>query len=404
MQTFIARQPIFDGQQKVHAYELMYRSGPDNWSAASDDTAGSTKVIADMCLMIDGERLTEGKKAFIKVTRDTLVNGYAAMLPAKSTVVELQDDVEPREDVIDTCAELKRGGYTLALDVCSFREHLRPLAELADVIKVDFLSFSEERQQQFVGEFSARGKQFAAYKVETPDAFRRARAIGYNFFQGYFLSRPEIVAQKDIPTSKLSQLRLIQEINRSEINDRQLEAVIKQDVSLSFKLLRHINSASFGLRTEVHSIKQALALLGEQALKRWASLIAFAGMAADKPEELMITAATRAKFCEAIATKTGIKDRAEDMFLIGMFSMLDAILDRHLHDVLKEMPLAADAKDALLGVENPLRDVFDYELAYEQADWAKLTTYETKLDTDASVLPELYIESLNWASKNLRGK
>lgn len=402
MQTFIARQPIFDAQQKVHAYELMYRSGPDNWSLSDDETQASSKVIADMCLLIGGEQLTEGKKAYVRVTRETLLGGYANMLPANTTVVELHDEIEAKPEVLDACAHLKSAGFELALDVFILRDRVQQLAGMVDVIKVDFLSNSEERQKTFVEDFSARGKKFVAQKVETPESFRRAQGLGYNFFQGYFLSRPTLMAQRDVPAFKLNNLRLLAQINRPDIDQRQVETIIKGDVSLSFKLLRHINSAHFGLPTEIHSIKQALGLLGESALKRWASLIACASMASDKPEELMIQAATRAKFCEAVAASVNLKNRADDLFLMGMFSLLDAILDRPLADILKDMPLAADAKDALLGTENHLHDVYKYVLAYERADWDELSHRAAKLDADQNLLPQIYIESLTWASQNLR--
>lgn len=403
MQTFIARQPIFDEQQKVHAYELMYRSGPDNWSNGSSDTEGSSRVISDVCLLIGGDQLTEGKKAYVPVTRETLLGGFANLLPADSTVVELHEAIEAEQEVLDACANLKREGFQLALDVFVFQEKLKPLAEMVDIIKVDFLSNSEERQKTLMSDFAARGKKFVAQKVETPESFRRAQSIGYDFFQGYFLSRPELVAQKELPAFKLNNLRLLAEMNRPDLNDRQIETIIKGDVSLSFKLLRHINSAHFSLPAEIHSIKQAISMLGERALKRWASLIAFASMSTDKPEELMIQAATRAKFCEAVAPTVKMSDRTDDLFLLGMFSLLDAILGRPLVEVLKDMPLASDVKDALLGEDGRLHDVYQYVIAYEQADWAKVSACAAKLGADESALPPLYMDALAWATQNLRG-
>jgi EAL and modified HD-GYP domain-containing signal transduction protein len=251
--------------------------------------------------------------------------------------------------------------------------------------------------------YGAQGKQFVADFIENDEAFQRAQEMGYDFFQGPFLTRPMNLGLKSIPGVKLHYLRLIQEVSRPNFDFSRIEKIIKQDLSLSYKLLCHINSAFFMNSREVHSIRQALALMGEDALKKWVSLVSLAEMGKDKPEELLIQAVTRAKFCESVAPVVGLYDRREELFMMGMFSMLDGILDRSLPELLKEIPLAEDIKAALTGTENKLNDIYKYILAYESGNWHRTWTYAAKLATDEAFLPQFYIDSVNWVEHNFRG-
>ncbi|HVG38774.1 MAG TPA: HDOD domain-containing protein [Pyrinomonadaceae bacterium] len=403
MQTFIARQPIFDRQQKVFAYELLFRSGETkNYVDRTDLDQISSKVIADSCLLLNVEDITAGKKAFVNVTRDVLMGEYFHMLPVGLTAVELLETIEPDEAVIKACRGLKAAGYTLALDDFVYSEKWQALVELADIIKVDFLTTTSGEQKELVDKFTPLGVRFLAEKVETQEVFQQAVGMGYHYFQGYFFCRPVILSNKDISGSKLQYVRILQEIHRAELDFRRLEQIIKLDLSLSYKLLRYINSASLGRRNTISSIKQALDLLGEREIKRWVSLIALAGMSTDKPEELVTHAVIRAKFCELLAPSFRLESRAEDLFLMGMFSLVDAILDRELKGILVEMPIDEDIKLALLGETSDLKKVYDYMLDYEKADWERLVEKSGEMGfTNAeATLPRLYLNAVNWAEKS----
>ena len=397
MKKFVARQPIFDPHQKVYAYELLFRSGMDNFFEASDPDQASTSVIVDSLLLMGMEKLTGGDRAFINCTRNVLIKGYAALLPKDKVVVEILESVEPDDEVVGACLRLKRAGFMLALDDFIYEERLEPLLPLIDFVKVDFRETTERDRKALVEKLSPRGIKMVAEKVETRSELQQASEMGYTYFQGYFFSKPEIVVAQDIPGYKLNYLRVLQAVNQPEINLVELENIIKLEASLTYKLLRYLNSAFFGFRTEIRSIHHALALLGEEELKKWASLIAMAAMGADKPPELVVSVIVRAVFCESLAPRIGMTNRSNDLFLLGMISLIDAVLDRPLPEILEKMPISHEVKEALLGVENRFRDVYETVIAYEAADWRSFAEKARKLNLDEETVPDLYLKSVEWA-------
>ncbi len=397
MKKFVARQPIFDPHQKVYAYELLFRSGMDNFFDASDPDQASTSVIVDSLLLMGMAKLTGGDRAFINCTRNVLIKGYAALLPKDKVVVEILESVEPDDEVVGACLRLKRAGFMLALDDFIYEERLEPLLPLIDFVKVDFRETTERDRKALVEKLSPRGIKMVAEKVETRSELQQASEMGYTYFQGYFFSKPEIVVAQDIPGYKLNYLRVLQAVNQPEINLVELENIIKLEASLTYKLLRYLNSAFFGFRTEIRSIHHALALLGEEELKKWASLIAMAAMGADKPPELVVSVIVRAVFCESLAPRIGMTNRSNDLFLLGMMSLIDAVLDRPLPEILEKMPISHEIKEALLGVENRFRDVYETVIAYEAADWRSFAEKARKLNLDEETVPDLYLKSVEWA-------
>ena len=397
MKKFVARQPIFDPHQKVYAYELLFRSGMDNFFEASDPDQASTSVIVDSLLLMGMEKLTGGDRAFINCTRNVLIKGYAALLPKDKVVVEILESVEPDDEVVGACLRLKRAGFMLALDDFIYEERLEPFLPLIDFVKIDFRETTEMDRRALVEKLSPRGIKMVAEKVETMSELHQASEMGYTYFQGYFFSKPEIIVAKDIPGYKLNYLRVLQAVNQPEINLVELENIIKLEASLTYKLLRYLNSAFFGFRTEIRSIHHALALLGEEELKKWASLIAMAAMGADKPPELVVSVIVRAVFCESLAPRIGMMNRSNDLFLLGMMSLIDAVLDRPLPEILEKMPISHEVKEALLGVENRFRDVYETVIAYEAAEWRSFAEKARKLNLDEETVPDLYLKSVEWA-------
>jgi len=400
MDTFIARQPIFDRRQKLYAYELLFRSSLDNVFNHPDPDQASAKVMVDSLLLLSWKNLIGEKRAFINVTRRVLVNEYAALLPKATTVIEILETVRPDPEVIAACRKLKETGYLIALDDFSPGPLTTPLAALADIIKVDFLAMERPEQRAMVQRFAPAGARLLAEKVESHAVFRDAMEMGYTYFQGYFFAKPAILQAKAIPEFNLSYFRMLQEILRPEVDFRRLEAIIRQEVTLSYKLLRYVNSAFFGLRGPVHSILDALLLVGEREIKKWVALISLASMGRDKPEELVLEAAIRARFCEALAPVAGLAHRAADLFLMGLFSLIDAILDRPLPAILHEIPLADDVKSALLEKEGSLGDVYEYALAYMRGDWQKVSEQAARLAIDEAETPRLYHTALEWAERS----
>jgi len=399
LDSFIARQPIFDDQQRVYGYELLFRSGLDNVFRSSDPDQATSKVLTDSLSLFNFSTLTGGKRGFINITRDILLKDYVLLMPKDQIVVEVLETIQPDAEVIEACRRLKEAGYLLAMDDFVYSEAYQPLVDLADFIKVDFLQTDGDERQELLKKCRRKGSRFLAEKVENRDTFDEAKKIGYSFFQGYFFSKPTVLIQKDIPKFKLHYLNILQEVNRPEMDFGRLGEYVKQEVSLSYKLLRYINSAFFGLRNKITSLKQALVLLGEREIKNWISLVALAGMGEDKPEELAVHAIVRAKFCQSLGPHVGLRQKAEDLFLLGLLSLIDAFLDRPLAEILKEIPIDDEIKTALLGADSSLGNLYRFVLAYEKGEWENLAKHRLPLALDEVLLPRLYLAAVEWGHK-----
>jgi c-di-GMP-related signal transduction protein len=403
MEVFVARQPIFDRYRQLYAYELLFRSGLQNAFQATDSDRASVKVIADSFLRFGIQRMTGGKRAFINFTRDTLVKGYATLLPKELVVVEILENVEQDVEVFDACRELKRLGYTIALDDFVCEDWSNPLVHFADIIKVDFRATSARMRAELPSLIASRKIRPLAEKIETRGELDEAVELGYAYLQGYFFSKPLILSGRDVPGFRHRYLEVLQEVNRTSLDFGQIEAIIKREPSLTYKLMTYINSVAFGLRNRITSIRQALSLLGEDAVKKWASVVALAGMAQDQPAELVVNCLVRARCCELLAGPATLDGRASELFLLGLFSLLDAITGRPMAEVLRDLPLADDVKLALLGNRNRLRDVLNCLVAYEQAEWETFALYAAKLKVPEGEAARLYGEAVVWAGESLPG-
>lgn len=399
MDVFVARQPMFDRTQHVFAYELLFRSGLENACLASDLDAASSKVISDSFHLHGIEEITGGRKAFVNVTTDTLLKEYVDILPPHLTVVELLETVAPEEAVLAACDRLKNRGYLVALDDFVDRPGYEALVSVADYIKVDVQTTRAEEGAAIVRRMAPRGIRMIAERVETREMFDEAVRAGFTHFQGYFFARPAILVTKDIPGHKLQRFRILQEIHREDLDFIQIERILKQDVGLCYKFLRYINSAWFGWREQIGSIKRALILLGEREVRRWVTLVALAGMAEDKPQELLVHAVTRARFCELLAPLAGMPGRAEELFLVGMLSLIDAVLDRPLPSIVKDLPISDDAAATLLGEPSPLTPVLGCAAAYEKGDWYAFADRAREAHVPEALCPSLYLDALHWSER-----
>ncbi|MGD8561098.1 MAG: HDOD domain-containing protein [Desulfarculaceae bacterium] len=382
----------------VYGYELLFRSGVENFFHQQDGDQASSRVIADSLLLFGMEALTHGSKAFINFTRRLLLEKYALNLPRSLTVVEILETVEPETPVLEACRILKQKGFKLALDDFVQRPDYAPLLEMADIVKVDFLESDGQEQQRLAETLLPQGIVLLAEKVETQEEFNRALSMGYTLFQGYFFSKPVIVARKDLPSSKLHYLRLLKEINTAHMDFDSLSRLVGADASMSYKLLKYINSVAFGVRQQVNSLKQAVTLLGENQIRQWASLLAVYNLGDDKPAELMATAVIRARFSELLAAEAGLASRAPDLFLIGLFSLLDAMLGRPQAEILEELNLADDVSAALLKKEGRLALVLELVKSYERGRWEEVNQACASLGLDKDQLSEQYLQAAQFAS------
>jgi EAL and modified HD-GYP domain-containing signal transduction protein len=399
--AFVARQAIFNREKEVFAYELLSRAGTQNKYEATDGDASTLDVIANGFLMFGLDELTDGKRGFINFTRKLLLEDVAALLPSTMVAVEILESIEPDPEVLAACRRLKASGYMLALDDFVMSATGSPFLDVADIVKVDFMGTSPQERQRIARDLAARGVKTLAEKVETVEHFEEASGCGYEYFQGYFFAKPVVRSTSQILGSKVSYVRMLSEVNQPELSYDHLESVIKQDISFTYHLLRYINSAWFGLRYKITSIKHALVLLGPKEIRKWFALVAMRYLGTDKPSELLQCCLARAKMGEQIAPLVGLDSRAPEVFLVGMFSVIDALLDTPMEVIMAKLPLDDQVKGALLGQPNVYKTIFDAILSYEKGNWEDFSRHASELRLDEQSVPEIYAESLRWTKKAL---
>lgn len=402
MEAFIARQSILNRDLEVAYYELLFRDGIADFFCHTDACDASGQVMANSVLLFDVCQLTSGKMTFINFPRELLLEEKFTILPQNLFSIELLEDTRIDTAVIRACRDLKDKGYMLILDDFAEREGMNELIELADIIKIDVLATSQENQRKIINKYRKDGIFFLAEKVESRELFERSLYLGYEYFQGYFFHRPVLISQKDIPGYSHHYLTLMQVIGQANLDFSQIEKLIKSDISLSYKLLRYINSAFFGLGVEVKSIKHALAILGEREIRKWVCLLSMGNTAGDKPAELLVTSMLRARFCELLAPLIGLADKAQDFFLLGLFSMIDGVMDRPIDEAIREMPLTEEMKEALAGKSSSSwSDPLNLVISYETGDWQSFTEISSRLNCREEKIPEQYIAAVSWVDGNL---
>lgn len=399
--VFVARQPIFRRDSQVHGYELLYRSSPENHFDGTAPDAATSRVITNAFLSIGAGKLLNNKPAFINFGENMLTLQLANLLPFRSIVIEILESVRPTADAVSACRELRKRGYTLALDDVGDQSDIEPWLDVIDVIKVDFLKTSEAKRKQLVQRYR-RGKiKLLAEKLESRAEFQTAVSLGYDYFQGYFFARPEIVIGRAIPQSKVHLLRLLREVSSDDTDLDRLEKLIVQEVGLTYKLLRYLNSAAFGWRTPIKSVRHALTLLGIDELRRWICLMLLTSMAGPKPTQVVINSLVRARFAELLSPRMGLGRRKSSAFLLGLLSQLDVILNCPLEQALSELPLEQDVHRTLL--EQPangnggMAHLYVLMKSYEAADWVRCAAIAQEHDVAVGALTSTYVEAVNWA-------
>jgi EAL and modified HD-GYP domain-containing signal transduction protein len=404
MDVFVARQPIFDRNRKLYAYELLFRSDDvDNQFQGGDSDSATTQVVANTLLTIGLDNVACGKRAFVNFDHTHLMGGLHSMLPRETVVLEILETVEPSDELLAACQELNRQGYTFALDDFVGHPRFEPLTQIAKLIKVDMRSTPKEEQERLLESYRPRGIAMVAEKVETHEEFEWALKAGYDYFQGYFFARPAVMRARQIPAAKVNCLRLLREMQCPELDYDRLRVIISQDVSFSYKLLRYVNSALFARHGEIHSISHSLAILGEQAIRHWIALAALPVLAKEKPGELVTHSLVRASFCEKLAQLAGLADPGQG-FLMGLFSLLDALIDVPLEEALHQTGVESAISGALLGTaapDDPLRHILALVGQYEAADWKAVSASAATLATKPACVGEAYSQSTLWAQQAL---
>lgn len=400
MERFMARQPVFDRRMEIVGYELLHRSGPANVFVPCDGDQASARVISDVCFLHDLDVYAGSAKLFVNVTTDVLAKGYVTILPPDRTVVEVLESVDVVPEVVSACQELRQAGYTVALDDYCDAPRWKPLLPFVDILKIDFIATEARERKRLARQYRPLGIRLLAEKVETPEIFREAAQSGYELFQGYFFKVPVMICAKDIPSQRLHYLNLLAEIHRPEADVTKLAEVIRADVSLTYKLLRYINSAFFGVRQRVDSVHHALLLLGVRELRRWASLVALTCLAEEATPEVTHSALVRARFCECLAEKLGRLEATQSLFLLGLLSLIDVIVGRPMGEIVSHLPIEDGIKQALVGERNRYREILDIVVAYEAGQWDRLPEAAAVLNLPECALPAGFEDALRWTQEH----
>jgi c-di-GMP-related signal transduction protein len=395
MDAFVARQPIFHGSKKLFAYELLFRTGMSNAFPGIDGGIATSSLLSSSFFTVGIERISGGKLVFINFTEELLCRGVPTLFPKSEIVVEILEDVQPTEEVVEACRDLQQKGYLLALDDFVFRDNLQPLIDMARIIKIDFRLTPLEEIAEMLNRIKGGRCRFLAEKIETHEEFLEAKALGFHYFQGYFFAKPEILKNREVSPSQLTVARLICEVNRQDMEFRQLEELINQDVAISFKLINYLNSAYFGRMHPVSSIRQAVAFLGERGVRMFVSLIVASRLVEQKPDELLRLSAIRGKFLEQVAISLGLNEG--ELFMLGLFSLLDAMLDNPMEALVGRLPLSAEVREALVQRSGGLAPFLLLVEAYEQCHWSEVDLRLKQLQLDPEKIQAFYLDAVRLA-------
>lgn len=394
----VARQPLLDARGDVHGYELLFRETVHHTTCTGSSSRASAMVIDTALLSIGLDTLTAGRRAFFNITRDLLVDGKASLLPREASVLELLEDIPADPETIEACRRLHQEGYVLAVDDYEPGSPSEAFLPYVTYAKVDLLATPPERLGSIVASLKGRGVTVVAEKVETREAHEAAKAAGCTLFQGYYFCRPETLASGSIPPNHLAHMRLVSALNRPNVSAMHVEELLKQDSRLSYRVLRCVNSAGFGLRREIQSIREAVVLMGLNRIRQWAAVWLLTSMNSG-PTELANMAVLRGRSCELLGARLGGPDHAGELFLLGLASLLDVMLQRPMPVAIAELPLGGEVRSALLGEDNAPRRVLDAVVHYERGDWEPAWAAAARASLDIAELADAYQDALQWVKQ-----
>lgn len=394
MKVYVAAQPIFDKNLKVKAYELLYRSGEINKFDNTDSDIASSQVILNSFQNMGIEKITNNKPAFINFTKKLLMSDSITLFSPEQMIIELLEDIEITNDVIDRCRYLKELGYTIVLDDFIYTDGIENKIDFVDIIKFDFIQTPIDEIKNIIKKLDS-GIELLAEKIETHDEYQEAINMGFSYFQGYFFCEPQIHSGKNIVAFKPNYYRLMALICKENTSFDEMATIISQDVSLSYKLLRLVNSAYFGLTNKISNLQQALLVIGQEGLKKWVALLSIKDISGSKPDELIRITLIRAKFAENIAVNCDKENESSTYFLLGMLTTIDALLDKTMSDSLSEIDIHENLKNALINFSGPYSNILKVILAYE-SQTIELPEMLSMFGYSYDEISQYYLEAIYW--------
>ena len=391
-EVFVGRQPILGPELKTIGYEVLYRNCEVGQAVFTDEDMATARVLLTIYLDIGLEHVVGSHLAFLNIPKQFLLEHYCEALPKNRVVLEILENVEPTPQVLDALHSLAHQGYTIALDDFEYHDRFRPFLEIADIVKVDVLGKSEEQLQREVSQLRDSRVRLLAEKVESREVYETCKKLGFYYFQGYFFFRPDIVRGREIPANRVALLELMAKFQDPHIPFSGLMEYIRNDLSLSYKVLRYVNSAYVGLPNRVDSIDHAARMVGIDRIRNWATLIIMAS-GQTQTAEILVMALVRAKMCERLGHQLGA-NAPEKYFTMGLLSVLEALYESPMQEILDKLPLPEDISDALVHGTGEMGLVLSCVKAYEAGEWMELK----HLQLEPSIIRDFYLEAIDWSN------
>ncbi|WP_374348026.1 EAL and HDOD domain-containing protein [Chitinimonas sp.] len=398
--AFIGRQPILNRQQQIIGYELLFRLDQASLSADfSSDMQAGTNILVNTLSNMGADWLVGSKLAFVNVATSMLESNFLELLHPQRVVLEIVESVNATPELLARAKELRAQGFGIALDDFTYTPQTAPFLEFANYVKLDIQQLGLENVKSLSRELRKFPVLQVAEKVETKDEFKYCLDVGLDCFQGYYFAHPETLSAKVINPAYANILSLLNMLrNNAEIAE--IENALKRDVALSFKLLRYINSAGFGLSCEIHSFRHAVTILGYQKLYRWLTLLLVtASSDAGTPPALMKTAVTRGRLVELLGSHMLDGTDRDNLFIVGVFSLLDVMLDMPMDQILETLLLPDSVSEALLsrtGIYGPFLELAE---ACEDPDMTNVPSLSEHLQITPDMLNRAHVSALAWVEE-----
>jgi EAL and modified HD-GYP domain-containing signal transduction protein len=394
---YVARQPILDQRGLVHGYELLFRSGPNAFFQGDGDLA--TRTMLDNAVMFGLAKLTGGLPAFLNCTAESLTEELVDILPSSMTILEILETLEPTPKLVESCRRLKALGFRIALDDFVWKPELEPLVKLADYIKVDFLLTNAAERKELLLRVKGATVALIAEKIETQEEYKKACAEGFTLFQGYYFCRPTLMKNQQIPANRISHIEILQMMRAYEIDFNKLTEAVTRDASLTYRLLRLVNSPVYAFREQVRSVRAALITVGEDTFRRVATLAITSELNAGQPVEILRMAFVRGRFCEIAAGLARMEPT--EQYLLGLLSLLPAMLRLPMAQLTPLLPLRDEIREALNGIASPERKLLDWLEFQERGDWRACDAVIQRHGLNGEEMVKCYEEAVVWAEAAL---
>ena len=402
MQIFVARQPIFNNSKKIFAYELLFRDGLENAFPDIDGDIATSNLLSHTFFSFDLKEVLAGKVGFINFTRNLLLQKIPVLFSQYQIIVEILEDIEPDQEILNAVRQLHKNGITLALDDFVFHEKYKPLMEYCKVIKFDLTLSTLEEIQQAIDQIPRKEKMvLLAEKVETYEEFNAAKDMGFELFQGYFFAKPEILSKKDISASYRTKMSIASEFFKPTPDNTKINELIRQDLAISYKLMKYINAAYFKRQVPIDTIKEAITFLGFEEFRKFICIVLVSNLCEQKPSELIRTSFIRARMLEQCKASFRIEFTSDELFVIGLFSLMAAILDSSMEKIVNIIGFSEKMQQALLGQNKRINALLRIIGSYEKGDWNSKSFSSIEKSSFLIKLPEIYMDAVRMANSLL---